>query len=360
MADRKKISAVCILAVAICIVAAAAIVSRRTQPPLEQMVGQMLVVGFFGMDANPKLISEIRAGRIGGVVLYSKTPVKREPYNIKSVGQVKDLADELQSAAEIPLFISIDQEGGDVQRLTPEYGFQSTPAAREMGRGKPEDTYAVAHSLGRGMRAIGLNLNYAPVLDIYDYEREAAMAEDTRSFGNNAVTVMAHGQAFANGLAAAGVVFCYKHFPGYGRIKYSPPQWGRDDLRPFAGLSKSGMFGMVMVGHLYNMRVDPVYPASMSKKTMDILRNEIGFNGVVITDGIDMPDITDRWTTEEFVRKSLTAGIDILLIENWPTYDSNNIHEMIMKMVKSGEIPASRIRESYRRIMKLKKRMQNL
>ena len=205
-------------------------------PSVEEMAGQMLLVGFKGQEpeACGASLEDIRVRHLGGVILF-----KRDAHNpligrnIRDAAQVKRLTSALREAApaDRPLFVAVDQEGGKVARFLPRDGFPAFPSAAELGRGTPEATRNTAFRMGTLLRDLGVNLNFAPVLDVNAYPDSPAIGRLGRSFSADPKAVSAHGAAFADGLNAAGVVAVFKHFPGHGSAHADSPRASRTSRR---------------------------------------------------------------------------------------------------------------------------------
>jgi len=353
-------------------------------PSLDKMVGQMIMTGFHGDgldETNEDFIAikeQIKSGQIGGVILFDVdisgltasgmdiATAKKQIFssNIKNMTQVKNLNQKLQSIAPKKLLIAIDQEGGAVQRLKPEHGFESIPSAKELGTGNESATYEIAYNLGTRLRDLGFNVDFAPLLDVDVNPKSPAIGAKMRSFSADPAIVTAHGGAFARGLGDAKIAYSFKHFPGHGSATNDSHNGITDitktyqdyELKPWQDLLKNASpYTMVMVAHVINNNFDTL-PASLSKKTIDMVRN-MGFDGVVVSDDMDMGAIANQYGTETAIEMAINAGNDILVFGNNLTFDKNrgrDVNAMIVKMVKSGKIKRARIRESYRRIMKLK------
>lgn len=326
-----------------------------------------------------EVLDDVRAGRVGGVILFDRDVTTGSPErNIISPKQVRALSAALQAAAGaspagLPLFVAVDQEGGRVQRLKPERGFTQYPPARQMGQGTVGETRLRAVAMGRELADVGVNLNFAPVVDVDVNPDSPAIGRLGRSYGREPRTVAAHAAAFINGMAHAGVVSCLKHFPGHGSAR-ADSHLGVTDvsatrrpeellpyrtlLRPAGNAWADGWGGMVMVGHLYDNRLDAAHPATLSRATIDgLLRRDLGWRGVVITDDLQMGAITDRYPLEEVVFRAVDAGADILLFGNnlrWQPDLTARVHATLSGLVQSGRISEERIRQSYQRIARLK------
>ena len=347
------------------------------KPPLETMLGQMIMVGFKGTGEEPltediKLLQEdIRKGHIGGVIFFEYDwQTKQRGRNVRSTAQVASLAFLLQKKARIPLFIAVDQEGGRVERLRSEHGFTPIPSARDLGTNTPKETYTIALAQGKALRALGINLNFAPVVDLNVNPDSPAIGRVERSFSPDPVQVAAHGSAFARGLAEAKVASCYKHFPGHGSATddshHSLPDitasWKEEELLPYLpGTIPAKLPLMVMVGHMYIKTLDAGYPASLSRSVIDnLLRKTLKWDGVVITDDLEMNAISLHHTQEESILLAVNAGVDILLFGNNIQYapdQGRKVFAILHKLVKEGKISQQRIYESWKKIIALKRQI---
>lgn len=343
---------------------------------LEIMAGQMILSGFRGTgeDADEgaegelaALLEDIADGHLGGVIYFSVDALTREQRrNITSLGQAARLSALLQARAPVPLFISVDQEGGRVRRFMEKHGVPVTPSARVLGWGEPEATFAEAAALGVLLRQAGINLNFAPSLDVDSNPDSPAIGALGRSFSEKPEEVAAHGLAFAKGMRKAGLIACYKHFPGHGSATEDThlgladitATWDESELAPYRAVLPQSPPAMVMLGHMTHRGMTEGLPASLSPAVVSLLRKELAWDGVIITDDLQMNAVADARSTEEAIRLAVEAGADILLFGNNLRHDSlgaRRAHAMLVKLVRSGALPESRIRESYERIMRLKR-----
>ncbi len=352
--------------------------SRAEEPGLEAMVGQMIMVGFRGTGEEPLtedlrfLLEDIEAGKVGGVILFETDKLTgRSGRNITSLEQVKGLVDLLQSKAKIPLFIAIDQEGGRVRRLKPEHGAIDTPSAAEMGRMTPEKTREAGFELGRMLKGVGINLNLAPVADLDANPDSPAIGAVGRSFSADPAVASAHALSFAGGLLQAGVIPCFKHFPGHGSAAKDPhldptdisSTWREEELLPYKDMIAAGMPAMIMVGHLLNENYDKESPASMSPLVIDgLLRSRMAWKGVVITDDLQMKAVDGQFPENAPVLSSINAGADIVLLgnnlEHSPTL-GRDTHAAIMQSVKDGNVGKDKIKAAYNRVIELKMKLDS-
>jgi beta-N-acetylhexosaminidase len=338
---------------------------------LRDKIGQLLMVGFRGMegDDHPAVIRDIRGGRIGGVVLFDRDlALGTGERNIRSPQQVKTLNASLQSEAAIPLLIAVDQEGGQVARLKEKTGFPATVSAEYLGRADDTRLTGVyAEQTAAALAASGFNLNFAPLVDLNVNPENPIIARFGRSYGADPDQVVRHALAVIEGHRRHGVACTLKHFPGHGSSRQDSHSgftdvsetWNVIELQPFREIIARGQADIIMTAHIFNRRLDPDFPATLSAKVIgDLLRQELGFTGVVISDDMDMKAISGEYDRETALELALNAGNDILLFANNLVYDEDlaaRTVAAIERLVASGRISEELIDASCRRVMALKK-----
>lgn len=345
-----------------------------TDPPLDVKIGQMLNIGFRGMaisDTN-HIVRDITKYHLGGVVLFDyDVPRGKAVRNIKSPKQVAALVDELKQLADRPLLVSIDQEGGRVARLKPKYGFPKSVSAEYLGTlDNPDSTRYYARQSAQMLSRLGINMNFAPVVDLNTNPDNPIIGELERSFSASPRIVTKHAALYIKEMHRYDILTVLKHFPGHGSSKKDShlgvvdvtDTWSQKELIPYRQLIDSGLVDAVMTAHIFNAKLDSTYPATLSTPTITgILRNRLGFEGVVISDDLMMGAIRKEYGLETTIKKALHAGIDMLVFGNNSIYDPEIVpkaHQIIKKLVKVGEISKERIDRSYNRIMKMKKRLK--
>lgn len=276
--------------------------------------GQLLFAGFEATVIPPALGAAIGAGRIGGVVLFRR--------NFASLAQARDLVAELHALApsDAPLVVAVDEEGGRVQRLRE--WLTAWPAMRRLGeRDDPALTAALGSALGRELAELGIDLDFAPVVDVDTNPANPVIGD--RSFARDPDAVARHACAFLCALQAEGVAACAKHFPGHGDANVDShlalPVLAHDlarlrgvELPPFREAIAAGV-ASVMTAHVLLPAVDPAEPATLSRRVLDLLREDLGFEGLVFTDDLDMHAVSERYPPAELARRALEAGADVLL-----------------------------------------------
>jgi beta-N-acetylhexosaminidase len=300
---------------------------------------------------------------LGGVILFSTDQQTGKPRNITSPKQVTKLVTDLRALAPgRTLLVATDQEGGKVARLSPATGFPVVASQAQVGGRSDAVVRAWAESIARTLASVGINLNLAPVVDLNVNPRNPAIGALGRSFSADP-DVVAHDAAIAvDAHRAASVRTALKHFPGLGSattntdfgVANVTDTWSRTELEPYRTLLAAGKVDSIMVGNLVNGQVDADAPASLSKATVTgLLRGELGWNGLVVTDDLQARAITDAFGREDAIRMALEAGDDLLLLANQQTYDPDLVAhtiDSIAKLVRAGMVSEARIDESCARV----------
>ena len=328
------------------------------QPDLRHKISQMIMVGFSGTSAtDTTLINDLQSRGVGGIILMGG--------NIISPAQLQQLTTELQSQSQVPLFISIDQEGGRVARLKETNGFLSTYTAYEIGTFYNDEskTRNWAGLMAGWLKDGGININLAPVADVDINPTSPAIGNLDRSFSRIPDTVFYHANLFIDEFHQKNIFNTLKHFPGHGSAATDShlgftditTTWADSELVPFQKLIQNGYSDFIMSGHLYNANLDQEYPASLSYNVLNgLLRDSLGFDGLIITDGMFMGAITNNYSFDEAVTLAIIAGNDILLYTT-NTLDGKSLVDSVVNIVvnkiSEGIITEARIDESYDRIM---------
>jgi beta-N-acetylhexosaminidase len=331
--------------------------------PLHQKIGQLFLIGFAGETLWPDhpLVADIADENLGGVILFDRFLAKKsDTHNIIDAKQLQRLTADLQSLAGGQLLIAVDQEGGRVNRFSPARGFPVTPPASELGRtGNLELTAASARQTARMLEGVGVNFNLAPVVDVNIDQDNPIIGRCGRSFSDRGETVAAHAAVWIREHRAAGLHCCLKHFPGHGSSRADSHRgfvditstWQKGELEPYRLLIKEGLAEAVMVGHLINKKFDANNPATLSPTTIQsLLRHDLGFKGLVVSDDMQMKAITDHYRLEEACCCALAAGIDLLIIGNNLVDDPGVLGRMkaaIVQAVDKGILAEQRIDEAW-------------
>ena len=279
-----------------------------------RLAGQVLVAGFHGQEPPDTLLRACRAGELGGVILFARNLTG-------DVADVAALVERLTVAAPDPLLVSIDQEGGRVQRLRAPV--LQLPPMRVLGNIDDESlTRRAARALGEQLALLGITTDFAPVLDVDTNPLNPIIGD--RSFSRDAAAVARHGLAFAAGLSDSGVAACGKHFPGHGdtekdshldlpRIAHARDRLDAVELAPFR--AARGKLPMIMTAHVVFDAIDPGVPATLSKKVItELLRGELAYDGVIVSDDLEMKAVADHFGVAESACAAIEAGCDVLLV----------------------------------------------
>jgi beta-N-acetylhexosaminidase len=332
---------------------------------LDIKIGQMLLVGFPAQKVDSAVLEEVRNGKVGSLIIFEKNI---PPTN--SFVALKKITWTYQQAATIPLLIGIDQEGGRVNRLKNKYGFPSSITAAAMGKSPSLDSVKFyAESTAATLAGLGININFAPVVDLASNPDNPIIAKYGRAFSANEDSVVLMAKEFIRQHRKYGVLTSLKHFPGHGSSKNDThlgiadvtETWEERELTPYQTLIDSGYVDGVMTSHIVNRKLEPdSYPGTLSDDVITgLLRKRLHFNGVVFTDDMQMHAITENYGLEESIKLAVKAGVDIMTFSNniagsdLRTVDF--VHGVLRKMVETGEISEKRIDESFRRVITLKK-----
>ena len=335
-------------------------------PDLETMAGQMIMAGFRGLTLDPDdpLARALAEGQAGGVILFSRDVAAPGPRNIESPQQVRALIAQVRAVAAGPIFVAVDQEGGKVQRLNAKNGFSDWPSAKSLGRGTPEATRRTAERMAAQLAAAGFDLDFAPAVDL-DLPNSPAIGRLERAFSADPSVVADHARAFVEGLAEHHIIAALKHFPGHGSATGDTHDgfvdvsrtWTPAELEPYKTLLRQGFSGMVMVAHVTLAPGD--LPADLNPEVINgLLRRDLGWQGVVVTDDLQMKAVTSHYSLDETVLLAVNAGADLLVFgNNTQAFDPNiaaKAHAALMGHVRAGRISEERIRESWERLQRLR------
>jgi beta-N-acetylhexosaminidase len=342
--------------------------SAQAVDELDIKIGQMLLVGYPGPELDSTLLTEIRSGKVGSVILFEKNV----PKTATAFASLKKVLWTYQKAAPAPLFICIDQEGGRVNRLKDKYGFPRSITASAMGKaGTLDSVRFYAEAIASNLAGLGFNINFAPCVDVGTNPDNPVIVKAGRSFSANADSVALLAREYIAQHRKYGVLTVLKHFPGHGSstadthlgIADVTNTWTEAELLPYTKLQSQGYVDAIMSAHIVNKKLDPKgYPGTLSKRILDsLLRGRLSYNGVVFSDDMQMHAITKYYGLEEAVKLAINGGIDIMCfsnnIANSEERTVNKVHATIKAMVLKGEISRARIDESYTRITALKRKL---
>ena len=316
-------------------------------------VGQLMMIGIHGKSLNDDARFMLNEYRVGGIILFDR--------NMESKDQVKTLITDInkagKSAGLTPLFLGIDQEGGAVARMDDK--LIKVPPAEEVGKESVEQAASLAKEVGTELKDLGFNINFAPVADLG--------LTCGRSYSTNPDEVVRYAGAVGKAYDEAGLWYSYKHFPGIGKtdvdlhadtsiVPVSKETLLSEDTKVFVDLIKQSKPNTytIMVSHVMYPQIDPDHPSSLSKAIItDWLRKDMGYNGVVVTDDMDMGALAKHYTFGDMAVQSILAGSDILLV----CHEYEHMQEAyngLMKAVKDGRISKERLDESVKRILLMK------
>ena len=329
----------------------------QEKPTLRKMIAQMIMVGFNGSDPKTakEAVSEAKYQRFGGVMMLGK--------NISDKKNLKALTSAFKEAQE-GIFIAIDEEGGRVTRFKDKEDFETFISAQKVA--KTLDLGAAGELYGKmaqQLKDVGVNVNFAPVVDVLN-PKSTIIGSRGRAFSADIDEVSLYASEFMRASQSRGVIASMKHFPGHGNVeadshtaKVVIENFDYDELKPYFDAVRKNEAKMIMVGHIYLMQRDAELPASLSPAVIDgLLRGELKFDGVVISDDMLMGGLKD-FTLQEKVINFINAGGDVMLFSDYKI-DGRRTAELVTQLVVDAvgakQIPKERIEESYERIMKLK------
>lgn len=366
---RIKLAALAALSVVAAISIVKPVFTREPLPELDAMVGQMLLVGFNGTAPDSpgarRVTEQVASGEIGGVILMDR--------NIRSPKQVRALTSKFRGTGH-PLvpFISVDQEGGLVQRLSARKGFKAYPMARTVAkRYTPDRAYSLYRGMAEELAGLGINFNFGPVVDLSINRSNRVIVRRGRSFGDDPDDVLAYARAFILAHRDANILTSVKHFPGHGssrtdshkRLVDLSRTWEPEEFEPYRALAREGAIDTLMVGHLYHPAIsgEQRLPATLASTAIEgWIRGELEYQGVVITDDLGMGAIRKHYDLRDTLIKAVLSGNDILLFSNVGK-DAGFVPKatrILREAVNDGTIPKKRIEQAYLRIKTLKEHLR--
>lgn len=344
---------------------------------LEQKIGQLLIVGFQGTSVQDawvvKILEDIKESRISGMIPYG--------YNIIDGAQIKNLNQLCLKAAKEgglpPAFITVDQEGGQVQRLAPKKGFIGFPSPQEMTTKPPQEIKQIYRQMALELKENAFNWDFAPSVDMDPQGYKCPiLGELGRVYGDNTKDIVKYAGMMVDVFHEEGMLNCIKHFPGHGSAKKDSHQgfvdvtevWRVEEMEPFFELARAGKVDAVMTAHIFNENLDSRYPATLSKVTLKKLR-DAGYEGVIISDDLHMSAIQEKFGFEEAAVKALQAGNDMVIYSNSKIAAASikdfepdpqvpeKFIQAITKAIDRGDLSEQQIDQAFQRVMKLKARL---
>ncbi len=332
---------------------------------LRALAGRVLVAGFHGTEVPPELASMAAEGALAGTIVFSRNfgPQRGTPEAFTIATRLLAQLATLKTDGAPPL-VCIDEEGGRVRRLGPPLP-QLPPARRWGDRGDPQVTERAGALLGEALASLGVNVDFAPILDV-DTNPDNPIIGD-RAFARDPDAVIAHALAFARGLSDAGVSPCGKHFPGHGdtdldshlalpRVPHERERLDRVELAPFAACK--GAVPLIMTAHVVFSALDPEVPATLSRAVIDgLLRNELGYDGVIVSDDLEMKAVAATWGVAKSAVMAIEAGCDLLLVCS-DLGALKEAHEALIARATASEAFAARLSEAAARVDALRARLR--
>ena len=336
-------------------------------PPLEDMIAQMIIIGFDGTKEGDKWVEQIakdiKREKIGGVFLTDK--------NIQNVTQLKKLNDYLKSnAKELPLIVAVEQEGGDKSIFEVKKGFTEIPSAYELLKNKDiAETEELYQKISHDLAKSGINVNFAPVLDLQPRNDVHEEAKLQRSYSVYEEIVTTYAMLFINALHTEGIMPVVKYFPTAGANLWNnfskeeevSSVWHFEQLKPYYDLIAFGKMDAVLMSHVMHKEIDPKNSMVFSKLVIQgLLRDKMHFEGVVFADNLRTNSIASSIDFKQRVIRSIDAGADILVFTNYFADSASmpfTVSKIITDAVRNGELSAERIALSYERIVNFKQKL---
>lgn len=356
-------------------------IAAESEVALRDKIGQMLLIGFDGKQVSEQssIVKMIEQNNVGGVILFDYDyHTGQFDRNIESPDQVKQLNHDLQyfttegnvkhHRPQLPLLISVDYEGGKIARLSEQYGFPATLSAADVSKKGLAYAEGQAGVMAKTLRTAGFNLDFAPVLDVNVNPDNLVIAKKERSFSSDPSTVTQYARVYARQFRNHNIQCVYKHFPGHGSSTSDShlgfvdvsDTWQPFELEPYRQLLSADVScGVVMTAHIVNRQLDKTgMPATLSHTILTgLLRDQLHFKGVIITDDMQMKAISDHYGLDQALLLAINAGADMMIFGNNLTVapqDPKQLIDIIEAKVKSGEISLTRINEAYQHIVDLK------
>lgn len=319
-----------------------------------QSLGQLFITGFHGLELSEDTAMFLSQAKIGGVILFAA--------NYDAPAQLVELTNQIQECrSDLPLWISTDHEGGKVQRFRK--GFTKIPDAATLGAtNSPKLIFEISEIMAKELNAVGINLNFAPVVDINTNPKNPVIG--ARSFGDTEEMVSKMSSAIVRGHLVNGVQVCVKHFPGHGdtvvdshlelpRVNTPLEVLKNREFKPFQKAFKSHC-NFVMTAHIINPALDPEFPATLSEKILNgVLRKEMRYSRVIISDDMEMKAITDHFGAEDAPVLALKAGCDILIYRTEAA--ARHAYESVLKAMETGKLPPETVLQAEARVRTVKK-----
>ncbi len=347
--------------------------SQEASISLEEKIGQLIMVGFRGTEVSDSslICQQIKEYNLGGVIFFEyDVPSGSRPRNVISSEQLKKLSSDLRKYGRKDIFIAVDEEGGLVSRLKARYGYQAAASPQYIGKlGIKDSTQLWASSIAYKVKNAGINVNFAPPVDLNVNPQSPVIGKIERSFSPSADSVTLHASIFIEEHKKKNILCSIKHFPGHGSATSDSHEgftdvtdtWSDQELIPYKKMIEDSIVNAIMTSHVYHAQLDTV-PATLSQNIIQgILREELNWNGIIMSDDMQMGAVTEHYGFEKGIELALNAGVDILLLSNNSAtvdYDPElgaKTFKVIKQLVDTGKVSKERIEESYERVINLKK-----
>lgn len=348
--------------------------SSFAEVTLKEKIGQMILVGFRGdtVKESDQIIKDIKESFVGSVILFDyDVKLKSRKRNIIGVKQLLKLNSKLQSSSKTPLLITVDQEGGLVQRLKKRHGFSKVLSPKEVGiKDSTHFTYNESAKLAKDLKSVGINLNFSPSADVDTNPNNPVIGKIKRSYSSDPSKVSMHIREFIKSHHDLHIATTLKHFPGHGSSKSDSHKgfvdvtdtWQELELIPFQDMIMEKRVDILMTAHIFNGALDPHYPGTLSHNIITrLLREEMSYDGVVISDDMNMNAISKHFGFKRSIELAINAGVDILLYGNNLIYEkeiAKKVSMAIQSLIREKKVSIEQINKSYNRIMALKKKIK--
>ena len=333
-------------------------------------LGQMILIGFRGTELSSadSVYKDLKERNIAGVVLFDRDVITgNRSRNIENPTQLLQLSSDIISNASTPPIIAVDQEGGLVSRLKESKGFPESVSAEYLGNWDNEDSPRhYARIMAQEFMVVGTNTNFGPVIDVNTNPDNPVIGRLERSFSSDPEKVVEHAGYVIDEYSKEGVLSVLKHFPGHGSSTTDShlgftdvtDTWDQKELIPYKEFFAKKEIHAVMTAHIFNANIDSVWPATLSEKTINgLLRDSLGFEGVVFSDDMQMDAIRAEYGLETAIQQAINAGVDILIFGNNLVYDEDIAEravEIIQKLLREGKVEKETVEKSLARIDSLK------
>jgi len=356
----------------LCILSATVLFAQPTEgqkTTLDRKIASLIVIGFHGtkVSSASRIAKEIEMG-LGGVILFDQDPQnKMARKNIVNAEQLRKLNADLQGFSDNKLLTCVDEEGGKVARLKEKDGFETFPSAEDVAKGDEDEARQYYGAMSKMLSYNGINTNFAPSVDLL-FTYNPIIAGKKRAFSSDPDVVSKYASIFVDEHRKNHVLTVIKHFPGHGSSKADSHKgftdvtntWTSKELEPFMQMIEAQKVDMIMTAHIFNKDLDPKYPATLSYLVnTGLLRETMHYEGVIITDDLQMAAIHKHYSLKDTVTLALNSGVDILLFANQlaEPLGLEEIVAVVKAQVNAGKIKEERINEAYRRVQKLKTRL---